>query len=294
MTIMKYSLSLLAVFLCALPAAAGPVTHKIDWSDGVNSKTVEGWSGVLAVVSQVDSTTYFRKQKHGEDPLHKKKHRDVIVWVPASTDLSKPFTTVLWFHGHYGYFPSRTFGDRTLRQLVPVSKSKNLVVVIPEMPWSIHTSTPTKRNGTAWRKRGQFTDFTEQVLRILRDHNSGRPLGAVDYRVVGHSAGGSTIMRLSMTGDLCKIPVSVVVWSDSSYGSWLQKAWDGCLKNHPGIDVRVFAVKGDKPWKRARSFMTMFKKAPSNLRLFVMERPRWSHKLVGNNIVELSELMGEL
>ena len=97
-----------------------------------------------------------------------------------------------------------------------------------------------------------------------------------------------------MTGDLCKIPVSVVVWSDSSYGSWLQKAWDGCLKNHPGIDVRVFAVKGDKPWKRARSFMTMFKKAPSNLRLFVMERPRWSHKLVGNNIVELSELMGEL
>ena len=162
---------------------------------------------------------------------------------------------MFWFHGHYGYVPHRTFEDRTLKQFVPLVKSKNFIVVIPEMPWSIHTTTPTKRNSLLWFKPGDFMKFVSQVHTVLSTHNNNQALGKIDYKVVGHSAGGSTIMRLGITGDLCKINPSMVVWSDSSYGIWLDHAWKGCLSKNPQIRVKVLVAKWDSPYKNATRFM---------------------------------------
>jgi hypothetical protein len=192
----------------------------------------------------------------------------------------------------------RTFVNRTLKQLDPFTsgdKHKNFILVLPEMPWSVHTKTPTKRNSLLWMKKGDFLSFIQQTEETLSEHlrqtNRHSELGDIDYRIVGHSAGGSTIKRIGMTGDLCELNPSMVVWSDSSYGPWLKLAWDGCLKNNNNIMVKVFVAHGDAPWRRATQFMGQFQGPVSNLQLHVMRKPKWSHKLIGHNVVKLSNIM---
>ena len=288
---MKYIALLTWLVFSTATASSQTVTHTVTWDKGVHKKTVKEWVTSLDKVSKVSSVTYIKKKVGGEDKLHRAGHRDVIIWIPETADLTKDFVAVIWFHGHYGFVPKRTFENRTLKQLAPLAPTKNFVLVIPEMPWSVHTSTPSKRNSLVWTKPGSFLQFVDQVYSVLYTHSNGNTLGSVDYRIVGHSAGGSTIKRLGMTGDLCKLSPSLVVWSDSSYGPWLQKAWDGCLANHRDIFVKVFVAKGDWPWIRATQFMGEFQDPPKNLELHVMKKPRWSHKLVGDNIVKLSNLM---
>lgn len=288
-------------------ASSQPVVHTVHWEKGVNKKVVKEWVTSLDKVSTVRSTSYIKKKVGGKDGFHRKGHRDVIIWIPSSTDLTKEFVAVLWFHGHWGYVPKRTFENRTLKQLVPVAASKNFVLVLPEMPWSVHTKTPTKRNSQLWTKPGDFLKFVQQVEIILSEHHnrglkfaeaSRRSLGKIDYRIVGHSAGGSTIKRLGITGDLCKLKPSLVVWSDSSYGNWLQLAWDHCLASDREILVKVFVAKGDSPWLRANQFMgrlpAVYNKPPEKLELHIMNKPSWTHKLIGDNIVKLSGLLEEL
>ncbi len=284
-----------------------PIIHTITWESGVNKRVTKEWSLSLDKTSKVSSTTYIMKKSGGKDPLHSRKHRDVIVWIPETTDLSKDFISIIWFHGHWGYVPKRTFENRTLKQLVPITDSKNFVLVLPEMPWSVHTKTPTKRNSQLWKKPGDFMNFVQQVENLLLKHRnrgsnfaqtSGKKLGKIDYRIVGHSAGGSTIKRLGITGDLCKLKPSLVVWSDSSYGNWLQLAWDHCLASNREILVKVFVAKGDSPWLRANQFMNRlpaaYDRPPKNLEIHVMKKPKWSHKLIGDNVVKLSDLLGDL
>ena len=288
----------LLIFMWAGVAHAHPSTLHI--AKGVYSKTAMEWTRSVMKVSNIASTTYIEKKVGGKDSLHRVGHRDVITWIPSTTDLTKDFTLIIWLHGHYGYVPSRTFEDRTLKQIVPLTKSKNFVIAIPEMPWSVHTSTPTKRNSLLWTRPGDFIKFVDQIKSTLLRHvNNGandvagakKGLGKIDYRIVGHSAGGSTIKRLGITGDLCKLNPSMVVWSDSSYGLWLQEAWDGCLKNHRDILVKVFVAKGDSPWGRATQFMGQFQSPPENVKLYIMKKPTWSHKLIGNNVVKLSGVL---
>lgn len=296
---MRFFIFLLLIF----PSLAYPLptVHTITWETGVNKRITKEWSLSLDKTSNVSSSTYIMKKSGGKDPLHSHKHRDVIVWIPDTTDLSRDFISIIWFHGHWGYVPKRTFENRTLKQLVPMT-SKNFVLILPEMPWSVHTKTPTKRNSQLWKKPGDFLKFVQQVENLLLKHRnrgskfaqtSRKKLGKIDYRIVGHSAGGSTIKRLGITGDLCKINPSLVVWSDSSYGLWLRRAWDGCLGNHRNTLVKVFVSKGDSPWKRATQFVGDFQGPIENFELHVKRKPRWTHKLIGDNIVELSNLLGE-
>ena len=298
---MKYFVLLLWIVLSTSLAFSQTVVHTVHWEKGVNKKVVKEWTGSLDKVSTVSSTTYIKKKVGGKDKLHRRGHRDVIVWIPKNTDLTKDFIAVMWFHGHYGYVPHRTFEDRTLKQFVPLAGSKNFVVVIPEMPWSVHTSTPTKRNSLLWLKPGDFMKFVSQVENVLLSHTKSRVsdvtgtkrgLGKIDYRVVGHSAGGSTIKRLGITGDLCKLNPSMVVWSDSSYGPWLQLAWDHCLHYRRDILVKVFVQKWLSPWRRTTAFLGQFQDMPDNLKFYVKNKG-WSHKLIGDNIVNLSNLLGE-
>lgn len=287
-----FSKILFCVTACCLWLPAAGQTHTVTWEKGVYKQTTKKWVNALNKSGGVNSTTYINKQLGGKDKLHAVKHRDSIVWIPASTDLQKPFTMLIWFHGHWGYDEQRTFNDRTLKQIVPKARSgKNFVLVLPEMPWTVHGSTPTKRNSLIWTKTGDFLAYVQHVKSILRVHNFNFELGEIDYRIVGHSAGGSTIKRLGITGDLCKLNPTMVVWSDSSYGPWLRKAWDGCLNSNPQTLVKVFVAHGDSPWLRATQFMGEFQDPPPNLQLFVKRRPKWSHKLIGNNIVKLSGVL---
>lgn len=318
---MKYTMLFLFALLLSMPANSNSnqkpmyecsdsgscwgVFHTIKWERGVNNRVVNEWASSLDKISNISSTTYIKKKSGGLDRQHKKGHRDVIVWVPDTTNLTKDFTVVVWFHGHRGYVPNRTFQDRTLKQFLPHAqpnnKPANFVLVIPEMPWSVHTSTPTSRNGRLWTKSGDFMYFINQIERILIGHSIDKlleglkekidfkPLGKIDYRIVGHSAGGSTIKTISKTGDLCKINVTRIVWSDSSYGPWLKDAWSGCIGKSK-IPNEVFVRKGNSPWKRAITFLETFSKKPKFLHLHV-KAGKWTHKKIGNNVVELSGLI---
>ena len=277
--------------MLSAPAFSETFIHTVSWEKGVNKKLIKEWTVSLDKISKGSSTTYIAKKVGGEDRLHRSKHRDVIVWIPESTDLSKKIKVVLWFHGHWGFVPKRTFEDRTLKQFVPMTSKKNFVLVIPEMPWSVHATTPTKRNSRVWTNPGEFTSFVKQVETILINHakKSEKRLGKIDYRIVGHSAGGSTIKRIGITGDLCKLNPSLVVWSDSSYGQWLRDAWKGCLSLHPAIKIKVFVHKGGWPWRRGLEFMKEFQR-PSNVELYIKSKG-WSHKLIGDNVVKLSGVL---
>ena len=280
-------------------------THTLHIDKDVYKSTITRWLDALDKFSIVPSTTYATKKVGGEDKLHRAGHRDLLVWIPNTTNLSKDFTVVLWFHGHRGYIQHRTFQDRILKQFVPHTKpaadGKNFVVVLPEMPWSINTKTPTKRNGKLWEKPGDFLKFIISVEGILVRHLMNQilegpesrakitGLGKIDYRVIGHSAGGSTIATLGHTGDLCKINPSLVVWSDASYGGWLAKAWNGCLEVH-NIRTEVFVKKWGPPWRRSTKFMGEFQGQPKYLHLHVKNKG-WSHKKIGNNIVKLSGIL---
>ncbi len=298
---MKYFVALLWVVLSTSLAYSQTVVHTVNWEKGVNKKLVKEWASSLDKASNVSSTTYIKKKVGGKDKLHRNGHRDVIVWVPETSDLTKDFIVIMWFHGHWGYVPKRTFENRTLKQFVPLSITSNFVLVIPEMPWSVHTSTPTKRNSLLWEKPGKFLKFVKQVEDLLFIHAKNKAvdvtgtrarLGKIDYRIVGHSAGGSTIKRLGITGDLCELNPSMIVWSDSSYGKWLDDAWEGCLKDRPDILVKVFVQKWLSPWRNATRFLGQFQGPRKNLELHVKNKG-WSHKLIGDNIVKLSDLLGE-
>tara|TARA_R100001509_G_scaffold163934_1_gene139814 strand:+ start:586 stop:1455 length:870 start_codon:yes stop_codon:yes gene_type:complete len=286
-------ITLIIFFLLPIYSIQANPSHTVQWQEGVNLIAVQKWSSALEKISNVSSTTYFYKKQGGKDNLHIKKHRDLIVWIPETTDLTKKVTVVLWFHGHHGFHPTRTFQDRTLKQLVPFAKSKNIVLVLPEMPWSIYTKTPTKRNSLLWEKPGDFIVFLDQVKQIIKSHQLSKVgnsnLGQFDYKVVGHSAGGSTIKRLGITGDLCKIKPSLIVWSDSTYGRWLDDAWHGCLSKTK-IKIKVFVYQYGSPRKQSARFISSLENKPDNISIYI-KRKGWSHKLIGNHIIVLSELL---
>jgi hypothetical protein len=271
------------------PSTVQPQVSTVIFNKGVNKQVVKDWSDSLLKRATVDSTTYITKKAGGKDKLHRVGHRDIVIWIPYMTDLSKKFTVVLWFHGHRGYASRKTFQNRILKQFIPYVGLKNFVVVIPELPWSIHTKTPTARNGKVWSQSGDFMEFISQTRKVLTMHAALARLGEVDYKVVGHSAGGSVIKRVSLTGDLCKINLSMVVWSDSTYGEWLKDAWSGCLGSVK-VPTEVFVRKFGPPWKNALKFMKEPKSYPEFLHLHVKQKP-WTHKLIGNSIVKLSGVL---
>ena len=292
-------MKIIALILMLFAPSYALEANKVFSEPDTNPRVVKEWKLSLSKISKSPSTSYIIKKSGGKDKLHSNGHRDAIIWIPGSTDLSKDFIVVMWFHGHWGYVPHRTFEDRTLKQFVPMTDLKNFVVVIPEMPWSVHTPTPTKRNSLLWMKPGEFMKFVSQVENVLLSHDEGRlgdatrtkrSLGKIDYRIVGHSAGGSTIKRLGITGDLCLLNPSMVVWSDSSYGRWLDNSWDGCLKNNTSTIIKVFVRKWGRPWESGVRFMSRFQKAPQNIEFHVMVKP-WTHKTIGNNVVKLSGVL---
>ena len=287
-----FLISAICVLFVASSINASAEEYTLNIEDGVYHKTLTKWTKSLHQVGGVGSTTYIRKLSGGADSLHAAKHRDVIYWIPSTTDLSKPFIMLIWFHGHYGYDQQRTFVDRTLAQMVPKAKEgKNFVLVLPEMPWSVHGKTPTKRNGRIWTKPGEFTKFVKEAKMLLANHHGNsscsdmqcKPLGDIEYRIVGHSAGGSTIATVGSTGDLCIFNPTRIVWSDSTYGRWLEKANSGCLQEFSSC---VFINGHPSTATSPRRFVKTH--AGRNV---MIHQKKLSHKLIGNNIVELSGVL---
>ena len=264
------------LFFSLVAALVQPPKNIVMVDDEVHPVTAGRWTKEVTS-HDVRSVTYVKKLGI-VDSKHENGSRDYVIWVPDSA--ADGAVGIVWFHGHHGFSP-RTFKKRILNQFVP-HVGKNFFVVIPEMPWSYNTSTRTKRNGRIWQKPGEFVSFIKQV-----EAHMGYAAGieVVDWRVVGHSAGGSTIATLGKTGDLCKIGASRVVWSDSSYGTWLDTAYGGCMREYAHRSD-VFVTTWGPPQRRAKNFVKRYKGA--NVKMHIR---KGGHTFIGDNIVNLSGLL---
>ena len=226
------------------------------------------------------------------DKLNKKGKSEAFLFVP---DRAEPddLTVIVWFHGCSGY-SNRTFDTRLALQLKRLDSSNHsYALVVPELSWSKNTTTPCGRQGKSFRKPGELIKFLNGSLsRINAFFVSKNKSKAINPRIVfiGHSAGGSVIKAAAISGDMCKIKPTDVVWSDSTYGRWFDTAWRHCLSRGE-INVVVLIRKWTKTWKSFRSFSK--KSEPSIFLDVKYYGGKIYHKTIGDNAIQFAEVFPE-
>jgi len=273
-------------------AIAGETSIKTD--KGVYGKTVERWTSSFKK-SHYDGTTYIKRitSNGGSDRLHKNGARDSIIFIPDVVRPDRVITVLIWFHG-LGGFTERTFSRRLIPQFNELlDEGSNLIVVIPEMPWSKNTSTPRGRQGQVWRGRNNenFVDFYREVSRTVAGHFNNEHEFPDYFRVVivGHSAGGSAIASAARSGALSKIgELQLVVFSDASYGRWFDVTWKHFGRDNKFVDIVVLVRKYDKPYQSIKRFQRHHRKLPEYLRFVVLPRKKYSHTRIGDRALLLT------
>ena len=100
-------------------------------------------------------------------------------------------------------------------------------------------------------------------------------------------------MSASREGSLCQAKPESIVFSDASYGHWLDAAWNGCIKNAT-TDLHVLVRKWDKPHINAKRAMKNINRASStsktNIHYQILDRKQWSHGNIGDNVFILSDI----
>ncbi len=257
-----------------------------DWTDAVKATHLRG-----------DSIVDVIQGNGGYDSRHKHKRRSTIIYVSENFDPMKGAEVILFFHGLRGF---HGFEKREANQakLMEFTENRNFILVLPEMPWSINTSTPTKRQGYAWRgsKYEDIIKFYDDVLRKIESQYGWNYMFWVKkLTVVGHSAGGSAIARAARSGGLDKLNPHEIIFSDAGYGTWTDQAWNNHVKNRPDTRFVLLVRKWDRPHKHTMRFLKRFKKRPKNIILRVFDRRKWTHGRIGNRcmLTKTSEVPSE-
>jgi hypothetical protein len=264
-------------------AEKGTYKESVDrWTRSINSSTFKSTSWIWNL--------------ERKDELHKNKRRDSILVVPE-TAKAEDITLVVWFHGLNG-FSEKGFKNRIIPQLeYLVGKDSSIALAIPEMPWSVNTSSPRGRQGRVWLRKGELERYVKEIKEYLDVWAlvfRQKELGQVRLIFIGHSAGGSAIMSASREGSLCSLKPDAIVWSDASYGYWLDSAWNGCIhKMSPETEAHILVRKWDKPHKNASRLMKRLKKKTYGPKIFyqVLDRRRWTHGRIGNSVFLLTDLV---
>jgi len=265
----------------------------IDIDPGVYKTSVERWRKAISKTTFSSNTWMWRLGF--KDRLHKNGQRDSIMIVPSSS-IPDDITLVVWFHGLGGY-TEKGFANRIVPQLEYLVKGNHsFALAIPEMPWSINTSTPRGRQGRVWKSPGALEEYIQEAtqrLKIWAKTKHNRALGPIRIILIGHSAGGSALMSASVEGGLCRLKPEAVIWSDASYGYWLDVTMNSCVKNLD-TDLHILVRKWDKPYKSAERAMKAARRSPKTLRpnihYQVLDRKIWSHRKIGNNVFQITEV----
>tara|TARA_R110002060_G_scaffold3250_2_gene5119 strand:- start:486 stop:1379 length:894 start_codon:yes stop_codon:yes gene_type:complete len=283
-------LVLFIIILSSLFCFAESTTHvEVD----VYKPTVTRWNKAMSN-AQYTAVTYIWNTGT-KDLKHKNLSRDSILMIPSSA-IPDSITLIVWFHGCNG-FSRKTFNNRIISQMNDVVAGGNSVAIaIPEMPWSTNTNTKCGRQGTAFSRASQLKEYIESLkLRLNRwsQHNNGVPMGTVRLVFVGHSAGGSALKAAAVEGSLCHLNPEAVVFSDASYGHWLDKTWKSCVKD-AGTNLHILVRKWDKPHKNAdrviRGINRLRLTPSTDVYYQVLNRKKWTHGKIGDSVFTLTEL----
>ena len=218
------------------------------------------------------------------DSQHKFLKRQVMLMLPKISKKLHEVDIVYWFHGLNG-FSKKTFSKRLMPQYEYVRKklNKDIVLVVPEMPWSRYTMTPRGRQGKIFLRKGQLVNMVDETETIVQYMYKRQ----ISFRrhFVGHSAGGSALASASVVGDLCKVNPHTVLFSDATYGRWLERTWRGCVgqnvrKNQ--LKLVILTDKWQKPWKSYVKWRKKYKKHSHKAVSYVLTGA-WSHGKIGNH-----------
>ncbi len=288
---MKYAVKSILVFVMTLFFVSAHAKTHMHVEPGSYEVSAKRWKNA-ANSATFDSDSWVWSLGFS-DKYHKNGKRDTALIVP-STAVPDDVTLVIWFHG-LGGFTESGFQRRIMSQLNELAKdSHSFALAIPEMPWSVNTTTPRGRQGRVWTKPGELERYVAGVrLRLekwsMLRHN--RPLGTVRIVFVGHSAGGSALMAAAKEGSLCRIGPEAIIWSDASYGYWLDATMNSCVKRLD-TQLHILVRKWDKPHKSAERALKLYKRKPGlyvpHIRYQVLDRRAWSHRRIGDNALELT------
>ena len=150
-----------------------------------------------------------------------------------------------------------------------------------------------------WTKPGGLERYIEDLkehLNVWALMKHKKSLGNVRIIFVGHSAGGSAIKAAAVEGGLCRVSPEAIIWSDASYGRWLDAAWRGCVKGlGSDTEMHILVRKWDKPHKNAERAMKAIRRARRldvgpNVLYHVLSRRKWTHGRIGNNVFLLTDV----
>tara|TARA_R110002012_G_scaffold320820_1_gene546130 strand:+ start:748 stop:1641 length:894 start_codon:yes stop_codon:yes gene_type:complete len=237
-----------------------------------------------------------------KDKLHHSGARNTIIFVPQSVNFEIPIDLIFFFHGLNG-FKERDFKTRVLRHTKSLSLTNpNYILIIPEMPWSVNTSTPRKRQGRVFNRKNKFSMFvnsTVAVIVAIFDPSDKRAnlcikknichLKFGDVILLGHSAGGSALKSISSTGGMDELYTKFgaksvkVIFSDAGYGRWTETTWKHFkLKNKTSTEFLLLTRKWDRPYNNTKKFLKKFKRLPKNIRHQVFDRKKMTHGDIGD------------
>ena len=283
----KYMLMLwcaLGTLFLSAPAGAQPDnSNTITVHPGTYAPIVNLWTKHMNQSGTTGMTWIGPIKGNGvPDNLHRHKKRHTIIYVPSQYNPLKPTQMLIWLHGHNGF---NKFGIRILRHIDErFRKGDNIVVVAVEQPWSHWTKTRTSRYGTGpFRKSGEFEVWMSSVLKILSSY--GVPVQEIspsNITLYGHSAGGSGIKSMAISGALQILSPGKIVFSDSTYGRWFDVTYDKYIKHNPGTMVYVLTKKWQAPYMSMKRFFKERKTVTSNVRHVPLSKG-WTHKRIGDN-----------
>ena len=284
-------LTIIFCFLILVGTAKADTTTYVE--PGVYNASAKRWNRA-ASTSYLSTDTWIWSLA-GSDRLHKNGKRDSIISIPSSA-IPEDITLIIWLHG-LGGFSEKGFKNRIIPQMEYLEEGgASFAIAIPEMPWSKNTSTPRGRQGQVWTKSGELKRYVEEAKGYLNTWSNlkhGKPIGTIRIVFVGHSAGGSAIMSASKEGGLCSVSPEHIIWSDASYGSWLSRAWRGCMRTlGSDVELHVLVRKWDSPHKNAEKVIKNIGNHKSGPQLFyqVLDRRKWTHGSIGNNVFLLTNI----
>lgn len=202
-----------------------------------------------------------------------------VVLVHHEVPEAEQHNIIVWFHGMNG-FDKDEFEERTAPSIKwLVQEKKSFTWIHPELPWSTRLIEPHGQH--AWNQKNSFEKFVRAALKVIPETNK-----KINLVIVGHSRGGKAIAEAAKTGGLCNLNPTWVVWSDASYGDWLDKAWNSCLNKQP-IRTEIWYLKGTGT---QASVKRIEKSNNQLLEIHLLTAP-WYHGKVGNSAIKMTEAL---